>query len=353
MATKDSVTFSTFAGLKNTVAEERLSLGGRDASGQRVGAELFRALNIDIDDAGEIKRRRGRKQVGTPGNYHSLKNIEGRVFVVKDGSLCRLWPNYSFTPLLSGSADAHVSYVKVGDDIYFSSKLISGVIKPDDSIGEWGYESTDGPDGRWLSPVINPTDYLPDVRGKLLGAPPNASYLAYFNGRIYLASGKTLWATELYLYNYVDKTRTYLLFEAEITGVAAVTDGLYVGTSEAVYFLSGSFGQMQRIKLADVGMIPGSLIEVPADVVRGQSSSRNAVMYMTRLGAFVGLDGGVASNITQSRVEFPVSTQAAPMYRLQDGMNQYVAVTNNGGTPTSAARVGDYVDVEIRRFKGA
>lgn len=350
---KDSVTFNKFSGIKNTVTAERLSMGGRDASGKQLGAELADALNVDIDDAGQLRRRRGRTKVGN-GNYHSLHQFEDYVCVVKDGNLCRLFPNYTTAVLRFGVGQDRISFVKVDDNAYFSSRTTSGVLNlASSTVSEWGRESTDGGAGRWLSPVISPTDDLPAVRGKLLGAPPNADYLAYFNGRIYLASGKTLWATELYLYNYVDKTRTFLSFEAEITGVGVVTDGMYVGTTEAVYFLSGPFGQMQRLKLADVGMVPGSLVEVPADVVRGSSSSRNAVMYMTRLGVFVGLDGGVASNLTQSRVEFPSSTHVAPMYRLQDGMNQYVAVANNGGTPVAASRIGDFVDVEIRRFQGA
>lgn len=350
---KDSVAFNKFAGIRNTVTEERLSRGGRDSTGRAIGAELSAAMNVDIDDAGQIKRRRGRNKVSS-GDFHSLREVDSKVYTVKDGNLCRLFPDYTVTVLKYNVGPRPINYVKVGDEVFFSSLTDSGVIDfVTDVVSEWGHESTDGGDGRWLSPVVNPTDYLPEVRGKLLGAPPNASHLAYLNGRIYLASGKTLWATELFMYHYVDKTRTYMLFEADITGVAAVTDGLYVGTTEAVYFLSGAFGQMQRIKLADVGMVPNSIVEVPADAVRGSSASRNAVMYMTRLGVFVGLDGGIASNLTQSRVEFPVSTHAAPMFRLQDGMNQYVAVTNNGGTPVGASRIGDYVDVEIRRFKGA
>lgn len=348
---KDSVTFDKFSGIKNTITEERLSSGGTDSSGKKLGTELSKALNVDIDDAGQVKLRRGRTKVGG-GNYHSLWQADGHVYVVKDGNLCRLMPNYTTKPLRFGVGADRISFVKVDDAIYFSSRATSGKIDmPTGDVSDWGHPE-DGGQGRWLSPVVNPTEFVPAVRGKLLGAPPNADYLAYFNGRIYLASGKTLWATELYLYNYVDKTRTFLSFEADITGVAVVTDGMYVGTTEAVYFLSGSFGQMTRIKLADTGMVPGSMVEVPADIVRGNSSSKNAVMFMTRFGVFTGLDGGIASNLTQSRVEFPSSTHVAPMYRLQDGMNQYVGVANTGGTPTSSARIGDYVDAEIRRFQG-
>lgn len=349
---KDSVTFDKFSGIKNTVTQERLSMGGSDSSGRKLGAELAEALNVDIDDAGQIRRRRGRTLVGS-GNYHSLWQSDGHVYVVKDGNLCRLMPNYTTRPLRFGVGPDRISFVKVGDTVYYSSRTVSGKFDiATGNLSDWGHPE-DGGQGRWLSPVVDPTDYVPAVRGKLLGAPPNADYLAYFNGRIYLASGKTLWATELYLYDYVDKTRTFISFEADITGVAVVTDGLYVGTTEAVYFLSGPFGQMARIKLADVGMVAGSMVEVPADIIRGSSNSKNAVIFMTRFGVFSGLDGGIATNMTQSRVEFPVSDRVAPMYRLQDGMNQYVAVAHSGGTPTAASRIGDFVDAEIRRFQGA
>lgn len=349
---KDSVTFDKFSGIKNTITDERLSTGGTDSSGRKLGAELAAALNVDIDDAGQIRRRRGRTLVGS-GNYHSLWQSDGHVYVVKDGNLCRLMPNYTTKPLRFAVGQDRISFVKVGDTVYYSSRTVSGKFDINTGgLSDWGHPE-DGGQGRWLSPVVDPTDYVPAVRGKLLGAPPNADYLAYFNGRIYLASGRTLWATELYLYDYVDKTRTFISFEADITGVAVVTDGLYVGTTEAVYFLSGSFGQMTRIKLADVGMVAGSMIEVPADIIRGNSNSKNAVIFMTRFGVFSGLDGGIATNMTQSRVEFPVSDRVAPMYRLQDGMNQYVAVAHSGGTPTAASRIGDFVDAEIRRFQGA
>jgi hypothetical protein len=58
-------------------------------------------------------------------------------------------------------------------------------------------------------------------------------------------------------------------------------------------------------------------------------------------------------NLTEDRVWFPDAVAAAAMYREQDGIRQYVGVLNSAGGPTSTARLGDYVDAEIRRFRGA
>lgn len=339
MANKDSVTFSNFTGVVNTTSEERLK-----------PTEQFRAVNVDIDDAGQIHRRRGATKVGN-GRFHSLFSTVARSFVVKDGSLCLLKNNYTTQVLKTGVGDEPIAYVEVGEDVYFSSEDVSGRIDRDNVIQPWG-ETTSG--GQWLSPVIHPTQSLPEVRGKLLGKPPMASALAWFNGRIYLAADELLWATELYLYNVVDKTRNFLQFESPITGVGVVTDGMYVGTTDGVFFLSGPLAQMQRIPVMDAGMVKGSVVELPADLVGVEDNrSKNAVLFLTKSGLCAGFDSGVCYNLTQSKTVFPESDRAAALFRRQDGMNQYIGVTDSGGTPASAARIGDYVDVEIRRFKGA
>lgn len=347
MAKSDSITLSRFAGLRNTVAPERLASGFGGKNDPQT--ELQDAVNVDIDDAGQIRRRRGATMVAA-GNFHSLYSTPTRSFVVKDGSLCRLFPDYTTVVLQTNVGSEPVQYVDVGADVYFSSPDASGRIDADDVVHPWGEQT--GPT-TWLSPVLNPTESLPAVRGKLLGRPPLATSMAYFNGRIYLAHENLIWATELYLYDYVDKTRNFMQFEAPVTGIAVVTDGFFVGTTEHIYFCSGPFTEMRRMPVLDVGMIAGSVVYVPADLVGGDNQSKNAALFLTKSGLCAGFDSGVCYNLTQSKNLFPDSNKAAAMFRRQDGMNQYVGVTDSGGAPTSAARIGDYVDVEIRRFKGA
>src|SRR5271170_3624304 len=87
----DSVVFQKFSGMKNVVTSERL---GPD--------ELETAINIDIDDAGQIHRRRGRMLVAT-GDWSSLHTgLSGRVYAVKDGNLGVIEPNYNFSILKGG-----------------------------------------------------------------------------------------------------------------------------------------------------------------------------------------------------------------------------------------------------------
>lgn len=340
-----TVTLQQFKGLNNVVAAERLEPG-----------ELQRAVNIDIDDTGHVRRRRGATRLVT-GEFHSLfEAADHTLYVVRDGELSRLLPNND-TVSLGVAIGSPVAYVQVAQQIFFSAGIRSGVIYPDDTVGPWGAANGQNV---WISPVIRPTETLPDSRGKLLGPPPPANHLAYFNGRIYLAAGSTLWATELYLYHYVDKTRNFQQYEAPITMVEAVGNGLFVGTETAVYFLSGSLGEMRRETVLRVGAIPGSVVRIPAEAAsppqlreNGISQTRPSILFMTPDGLCLGLDSGQCYNLTESRMVFPEMESVAAMYRQQDGIGQYVAVSSTGGSPVSSARIGDFVDAEIRRFTGA
>lgn len=184
-----------------------------------------------------------------------------------------------------------------------------------------------------------------------------ATALAYYNGRIYLAEGRTVWATELYLYNYVEKVTNFLPFEADVTLLGAVGDGLYVGTTEGLWFISGpTFKEMKRTRVMDTPVIPGSMVEVPGELANPpqvgldqDTSAQVSLLFMTGRGYCGAHDSGTCYNYSESKFIFPNAVSAAAFFRRQDGMNQYVAVLNSQGTPSDNARIGDYVDAEIIR----
>lgn len=337
-AMSKSLVLAEFKGVRNNVPRERLGEG-----------EFESVKNIDVDDSLGARRRRGKTRVGT-GAFHSLKELPLYTCVVKDGELGILNADHSHAALGVTVGSDRVCYTAIGDTTYFSSDSASGKIMPDRSVAPWGSSDESN---TWLSPVVNPTDTLNPIAGKLLGKPPYATALTELNGRIYMAQGQTLWATELYMYDYVDKTRTFIQFEHEITALGRVTNGLYVGTTHGAFYLSGPFGQMQRFPVATSGVLPGSLVEVEAGLVRPERNmSRMALMFTTDEGIHVGLDEGVCYNVTDDKVLLPEGTSAAAMFRQQDGISQYVTAIESGGTPTSSARVGDYADAEIVRFGG-
>ena len=342
----DSISLNRFAGIKNTVSRERLKPD-----------ELVTGGNIDIDDAGQIHRRRGYRRVNSSPCSSLFTANSGVVFGVEGSTLGVINPDYSFIPLQTGVGTAPISYVQVGRTVYFSSVSSSGKINTASlTVEPWGIV---GGAATWLSPVVNPTTTLAPIQGKLLRAPPLARFLTYFNGRIYMAVGNVLWATELYLYDFVNATRTYMTFETEIMGLGTVTDGIYVGTEDGTWFLSGpQFSEFKRQSLMNAGVVPGSMIPIPGELADPHNLdqpvvAKNSVMFLTPQGLCVGEDGGQVFNLTQTHVWFPDAISAAALWRRQDGVNQYLGVLDSGGMPTDGARIGDYISAEIIRFKGA
>lgn len=345
-----SVTIARFDGLKNTVDRERL--GPRD---------LALAVNIDLDDDGQVHRRRGRTQVAS-GNFHSLwTGNDGTVYGVKNGQIGIIRPDYSFVSLgvsVGGdytAGDTRVAFVQVGAEIYFSCSTCSGIIdQQTKQISPWG-----PPQDFWLSPVVIASPTLPPIAGKLLGAIPYTQYLAYYQGRIYGLVGNMLWATEHFLYNLVDKTRTFIQFEGQGTMLGAVADGLYVGTDEGCYFLGGErFAELKKVRVMDSPVIPGSMVLIPAELANPPQVGTDAVTpmevsvaFMTTRGFCVAEDGGHAVNLTEGKYFFPVAQRASAFFRRQDGMNQYIVCADSEGGPVNGARFGEYVDAEIIRGK--
>lgn len=332
-----SIIVGSFEGVKNTVSEERLK-----------PTELASAVNVDIDDAGQLRRRRGRSRVNSEP-HHSLKTLGDMTLVVRSGMLGQLYPNYTFQPFVEVGPEA-LSYVRIGDTIYFASEVTSGKVV-NGVPAQWGEAGA----GQWVSPVVRPTETLGAIRGKQLTAPPNATSMEAYKGRIYLANGRVLWATEMYLYDLVDKTKNFMMFEADITMIAAVDDGMYVGTTEELLFIAGTLNE--GFKLTHIiasGVVAGSAVLVPYSKAIPQARSGpvpegSGPMFMTSAGIIVGMNGGNAFNLTQDHMVFPDAVGAAALYREDQGANSYVAVANSGGGPVANARIGDYVDAEIIR----
>lgn len=344
-AEPDPIVFDSWTGLKNTVQPERLG-----------PKELARAVNIDLDDVGQPHRRRG-YTLKLTGDCHSLFTSDSNiVYGVKDNVLGIINPDYSFTALKSGlNSDPRgglspLAYVQVGPNIYYSSAQDNGIIDTVAlTVGPWG----SSPD-IFLSPVLNPTANLPAIRGRLLGKPPLATFLTYYNGRIYLAQGRALWATEMFSYTLVDKTRNFMFFEHDITMVGTVADGIYVGTTHGVWFVDGTIagGGMKRRSVMDTGVIPGSMANVPKELANPPQVGNDvsvSICFMTDAGFCVADDGGTVFNMTENKYFFPDATRAAAMFRRQDGYNMYVAVLDSAGMPVQNAAFGDYLDATIIR----
>lgn len=362
---QDSIVIDKLDGLKNTVDLEKL-----------LPSELAVGQNIDIDDRGEGHRRRGQTQQIT-ADVHSLFTTHGgKVFAVINNTLSLVNPDYSTVGIVNDMAHVPVAYVQVGGTLYFSSERNNGKIDlPSLTASPWG---TVGGNGFWFSPVVHPGTpplappdgpnplvplvdpdlTLPPINGRLFGNPPMATSLTWFNGRIYLACGRTVWATELYLYDYVDKTKNFRQFEEAVTGLARVEDGVYVGSAAKLYFIGGKYGESEtRVIAYDSAVTRGSMIQAAGDMLaplarlRPELPPRNQLCVLCRSanGILACFRGGEVFNLTRTSYLFPAAAKAATLFRVQDGMNTVVMSQDSEGTPAADARFSDHFDATIVR----
>ena len=344
-----SVSFEAFDGLVNIFEPEHL--GPRD---------LTYAINIDLDDKGHPARRKGYTKLFSGGYSNLFESDDGVVYCIKDGALGRLQSDFSFHSLATGFPIPCplMAWQQVGPWIYFSSRAFSGKVnRTTDAVAQWGASQP-----LWFSPIVDPTPTLPAVRGRLYKAPPLCEFMAYFNGRLYMGRKRQVWYTELYLYDWIDATQGFWTFEADVTMIGAVSDGIYVGTEEGVWFISKTWQweakavAAKRVRVMDFGVIPGSMIYVPAELanppqvdLKADTPVKVSIAFLTKEGYCGGQDGGLCYNYTENKFVFPDSIGAASLFRRQQGLNQFISVLNSGGQPVANARIGDYADATLLR----
>lgn len=113
---------------------------------------LRRAVNVDVLDSGNIKRRKGHALVTALNNAHSLwSDNEGNGYLLQNNNLQRVLTNGAVQTVGAVQSGAnHLSYVRVNADIYFSCKTAKGRIK-NNVIEPWGIETPATP------PVVSVT----------------------------------------------------------------------------------------------------------------------------------------------------------------------------------------------------
>lgn len=132
---RDLTTFNGWPNGKNTVAPEtRLPRGS-----------LREALDVNLDKAGRPSRRPGYTSVYSGTNIHSLWGNSRLAVFVENGTLKRLFPDYSVTILRSGlDTNKTLSYADVNGEVYYSNGEQTGKLDVFGAAKDWGVETPEG-----------------------------------------------------------------------------------------------------------------------------------------------------------------------------------------------------------------
>lgn len=148
-------TFTTFAGVRNTLEAERLHvMPSRD----NPTTDLVAAVNVDFDNSGQPSRRAATSLVRA-GAAHSIWAQGDMCIFAAGSSLIRLYPDYSSEVLATGlTANAPVSHVEVNGRIYWGNGHESGVIA-NAICRSWGMEAPAQPGLSTVAGQLSPGQY--------------------------------------------------------------------------------------------------------------------------------------------------------------------------------------------------
>jgi len=141
--------------------------------------------------------------------------------------------------------------------------------------------------------------------------------ICYYRGRLYVARDNLLFPAEPFAYELFD-LRRYLPFDSRITLLAAMTDGIFVGTEHQQLFLAGrgpdEFEPTLKTKYGAAKLVKQA---------RGQGDSPVA-FWLSSQGVQLGLNQGGLTNLTP-QYSFAATNGGAGLFR-RDPISQYLAL---------------------------
>lgn len=296
-------------------------------SSKDTGDLLRDAVNVDVTDAGTLRRRAGSTLVRSGADCHSLWSPRSGAYALyaDAGDLYRLKPAADGTLVRNQIAagfgrSSAVSWAEVNEAVYFTDGLRVGSFHPDT-----------GPTPAWMP------QYGVDIQGRKLDSMPAGQAMAYHRNRTLVACGPVLFYSEPFAPHLYDPAQNFVQFPARITLIAALESGVYVATADATYFAAGGFPAQGLAEVAPYGAAEGSLTLL---------DGADECAWMSPKG-IVRAKGGEFSAVQEPRVVVGTSERAACVYREHNGLRQVLASLAD---PTQAkAGVGSFIEAETVR----
>lgn len=194
------------------------------------------------------------------------------------------------------------------------------------------------------------------VKGKVLetqfmGQMPPGHFVRYLNGRIYVASGNTLYWSEALRYGLTSLAHGNLPFDAEIDllepAEVGEEPGQFIAAGNRTYFLpSGKDAKPSEMRVVyPHGAVRGTGVSVPGSVF-GQSTAAPVSYWIASNGvSCIGLPSGEVVPLRERQAVAPPSTGGASLYREWNGLRQVITAlrgasgTNFGVQDTAVATV--------------
>lgn len=163
-----------------------------------------------------------------------------------------------------------------------------------------------------------------------LGSPPPAGrLLSFWRGRLLMADGPLLLASRAGQWELFDFSKDFKQLGSDITLIQPVDDGIYVGTTSELAFLSGvEFSSLAYRQVLSGSVVLGSGVSVMGKHIglgSGGAASGSAMIGIANGGIVAGLNGGQVIQMTDDRYRTEVQ-EVVSVFREHRGIPQYIAV---------------------------
>ncbi|WP_243350888.1 hypothetical protein [Stenotrophomonas acidaminiphila] len=162
----------------------------------------------------------------------------------------------------------------------------------------------------------------------LLDPMPPGQFTRIFNGRHWVADGRTLrWSPPL-RYGMTDLAHSLIRFDARIDLLEPVTGegaGLFLAAGKRTYFLAGADpSALQPIDVHNAGAVPGTSVQVPGQSI-GMDDDGDYTVWLSRKGTYViGLPGGRVAALNAGRTAIDNADRGASLFAARDGRQQVI-----------------------------
>lgn len=265
-------------------------------------SDLTAAVNVVVDRTGRVSRRDGFANIFN-GASHSLFCDGGACLFVTGDELCLLEPDYVRTVIRTGMVDARVDYAQVNDQTYYVNGSQLGVV-------------FNGSDHAWAM-----TTTLTDTGNRKFIGPIAGEHIAFHLGRIFLSSGTAIMFSEPFAFSHYDLARNIIPLESRIIMMKPVSQGLFISTEKATYFMSGL--RPEEFTLLLVAPYPAVEWSAAIDLVDGLEIGLQepglCALWASPKGACLGTATGQFRNLTRDKVVYPeTSSKGAGLLRGYD-----------------------------------
>jgi len=279
------------------------------------------AQNIDIDNNGKIRMRKGVNQVVSAAthSFYAHPNNDSIAWYMIGDTLYRLNTDYTGTALKTFTTTAELSYTLCGNEVVATNGLEIGFL------------------------TASAFDAFNQTTGQFEELMSSGQFCVYddFDNTLLVARNNVISRSKPYNPQVLDRRYSDFPVLGVITMLGIVEEGWYVGTDEGVAYVERSTGASQSISdndgftykdISPVAPIHGCFLN---GYDYNDKTRKRFAAWASKDGIIVGRTGGEVDNLSYPNVAIPEGTTGKLFYREIDGIFQFIAVVR-GSSDTYA-----------------